>query len=324
MREEIRRTASEAILAGVIAAEEMVDLSVLVSPAVIHVAMTRICDRLGRDSPGARSRVHVLKVLARHWAKSNEALALLEKRQFEPKQIGMTPRNRDRLQQFDNPENLLALLTLPHRVFEKLSPIKEPSRAHAVQAMNAMAIELLIMTPVRRANLGALRLGHHLREIRGGRREEYGLMISGDETKNGQPINAALPVDTKRLLKTYLRRYRPLLAECDKQVLFPNPEGDARHLSNLSKGVCKLIRQETGLEMHMHLFRHLAVKLCLAELGGGGLEVASKVLGHRTTVTTQKVYAEFETRGAMNRYAELVQNCRGPLNVPRGGPRGRK
>ena len=94
------------------------------------------------------------------------------------------------------------LLVLPHRVYARLSRKTELNLADARRMQVAVALDLLLMRPIRRANLVALQLGEQVLRI-GGRT----LIVLGEaDVKNGAttPIACARPSESLCALR--LRR----------------------------------------------------------------------------------------------------------------------
>src|SRR5262249_49251807 len=140
--------------------------------------------------------------------------------------------------------------------------------ADALLVMTAVAIELLVMVPVRIGNLVALDLDRHLLRPGGLRRRIDHLSIPGSEVKNGFDIEADLPAPTAALLDIYLKDFRPLLLDRPSPWLFPGVNGAHRCRNGLADLVKQTIARKTGLRANPHLFRHLAAKLHLAEFPG--------------------------------------------------------
>jgi hypothetical protein len=146
-----------------------------------------------------------LKAIARHWVKVdaahlNELRALC--RRLDPGKVGLTERNRARLRQLDNPANVRALVMLPQRLADVASH-GPPTRARALMVQTALAIELLLMVPMRISNLAGLDLDRHIVRGRGRGRGHVHLVIEGAEVKNGVDIEAELPPPTVALLDLY-------------------------------------------------------------------------------------------------------------------------
>ena len=78
------------------------------------------------------------------------------RRQVDPKSEGMTQRNRARLRQFDDPENLRRLIDLPEAILRELPPTGRLSHADAIRLQSGLAIEILLAAPIRARDLAAL------------------------------------------------------------------------------------------------------------------------------------------------------------------------
>jgi integrase len=185
-----------------------------------------------------------------------------------------------------------------------------------------VAIELLIMVPVRIKNLAALRIGVDLLR---GRRGAMTLALREGDTKNGAPLEAVLPLETVRLIDLYLSDYQPLLAAQPSAWLFPARDGQGPKTEDaLRQRIQRCIRERCGLAMHPHLFRHLAGKLTLDAQPGAYGQVRD-ILGHRSVNTTTHYYAGMETKGALRHYDEHVLRLRGSSDaVPSRGTRRRR
>jgi hypothetical protein len=64
------------------------------------------------------------------------------RKRLDPKQHGLAKKNRDRLRQFDEPENFITLLQLPPKLMRLATKCKVPRQA-ALPAQMAVAIEIL-------------------------------------------------------------------------------------------------------------------------------------------------------------------------------------
>jgi hypothetical protein len=128
---------------------------------------------------GNRKTGHVHNValtgikIAKWWVKAPpeqiEALRNL-RRQVDPKSSGMTERNRARLRQFDDPENVRRLLRLPHQILRALPRSRPPTYTEAARVQSALAIGILLVAPMRMKNLSALHARHFVRTRIGGPR----------------------------------------------------------------------------------------------------------------------------------------------------------
>jgi integrase len=279
---------------------------------------------------GGKPSVHTGQVagvicsIARHYVGVEQAqLERLDKVRCRatPKASGMTARNRERLRPFDDPQRVRDLLGLPARLLGEVRRAGAPTPRLALELQAAVAIELLIMVPVRIKNLAALRVGA---ELLRGRRGAMTLALREGDTKNGAPLEAVLPPETVRLIELYLSDYQPLLAAQPSAWLFPARDGQGPKTEGaLRERIQRCIRERCGLAMHPHLFRHLAGKLTLDAQPGAYGQVRD-ILGHKSVNTTTLYYAGMEAKGALRRYDEHVLRLRdGAASPPRGARRRR-
>jgi integrase len=252
--------------------------------------------------------------IAKHWCKLPEAqLGELAgfKRGLHHHVHGLTDKKRERLRQFADRRNVEALLGLPQRIFLQLRRKARPTATEALDLQMVLAIELLLMMPIRRANLVRLRLGPdgHIRQ-RQDRKGTTHVILAAAEVKNRQPLEFPLPPETAELLELYLRGARPQLADGASEWLFPGRNlGAHKSLDQFSRQFTKTIRRLTGLTVNMHLMRHIAAKLYL-DTSPGAYEVVRRVLGHRSLFTTVNSYTGLETEAAVRHYDAVVLGIR--------------
>ena len=133
----------------------------------------------------------------------------------------MTERNRARLRQFDDPENLRRLINLPETIWRSMPRTGPVGYAAAIRVQSALAIGILLVAPMRMKNLASLHLGRHLSRTRpGGVRH---IVIPPEEVKNRAPLSFEIPGPLGELLDFYLARCRPILSEDSNGYLFPAP-----------------------------------------------------------------------------------------------------
>ncbi len=80
--------------------------------------------------------------------------------------------------------------------------------------------------------------------------------------------------------------------------------------SHLSGRISARIRKETGLVMHVHLFRHFAAKIFL-DANPGQYEVVRRLLGHAALSSTLSAYTGFEASTAIRLYNEVLTRAQG-------------
>jgi integrase len=220
-----------------------------------------------------------------------------------------TERNKTRLRQFDDPKNIAALVNLPARVRREIQHADAGGRRDALRVMFALAVELLLVAPVRINNLAGLEIARHFMRSRSGGAGVVHLVIPAHETKNGAPYELALPKDTAGFLADYLANYQPRLSPTPSPWLFPNDQDGRRNTTSFATEIAAFIRRETGIQMNVPLFRHLAAKLHL-EAYPEDVETARRILGHQNITTTLRSYAETKTAAAFRRYDAIIAGLR--------------
>lgn len=274
---------------------------------------------------GAKPSHHVAQmaglvlILARHWVKlPHDAVEGLQRiaKNLRPDPVGLAPRNEERLAQLRDPARLQAVLTLPDRVAVKVARAGVPTVSLARLMETAVAVELFLMTGLRIKNISELEIGRTLLLRSDGGAD---IIIPASEVKNRTPITACLPVDSARLLRRHIDRYRPLLGDPKSAWLFPGTKPGTRKTTEaLRSGVSTAMGKLAGVHWHPHLFRHLLAFLQLEENAGAD-GVVTRALGHKRADTTRMHYAGFQTKAAIRLHDELVLRRRGTLvALPRG------
>jgi integrase len=311
-RQQILELASALVLRGH-AANQITNLAVLADPTNAKEILRFFLQRAGGK---ATARIHhlacLLKTIGRRWVKVTEA------RQDELRAIccrlaigehGMTPKNRTRLRPFDDEANIRALVALPERLVAQANRSGRGRRKGALQVQFALAIAILLVAAPRIANLTSLNIDQHIIRTRPGAKGIIHLVIPGEETKTGKPQEFCLPAWVARILDVYLTAYRVQLLHIPSPWLFPNPDGGRRNNECFGRQIAAVIKKHTGLQMNVHLFRHLAVKLC-HQVDPGDIETPQRLLNHRTAHTTQKFYSEFNAQSAHARYDAVIDRLR--------------
>lgn len=174
---------------------------------------------------------------------------------------------RSRLAQFNDFEAVMQIVSLP-LVLMEAAENGPASRLAGLAAMHAAALVILLSCPMRAKNLAGLDLDRHVIAHRNGTHTIYTLRIEGSEVKNGETVEVQLNPRNSQLLHRYITRFRPLIFK-GGTALFPRQsDGAPRTPAQLAADLKALIYRYTGLVVHVHLFRHLAAKLYLAEQPG--------------------------------------------------------
>ena len=279
---------------------------------------------LARSGNRPTSQIHGLathlKAIARHHV--GVPPAALEQlgrmvRRVAPPQTGLALKNRLALKQLEDPLLLGRLIRLPAKVYASL-PVEGmplPPRA-ALRFQWALAVQILLVAPVRLGNLAGLELGRHLLTSGTGRRLRYHLVLPGEEVKNGWPIDLPLAAEASAMLELYRTRVRPLLAPPNSNWLFPGENGRAKALVTLGTQLSRFLARELGLRLTTHQFRHL-VGFAHLRRKPGEHEVVRSLLGHRSIETTLRHYAGLEGAAAARHYDETLRAAASHGGEPR-------
>ena len=261
-----------------------------------------------------------LKAIAQHHVGvAPAALAHLQRmaQRVTPPAQGMTDKNRHTLRQFAEPAMQRRLVNLATDLFARLLTSRAPpTKREALRLQSALAVEILLVAPMRLKNLVSLVLDLHLRRVGSGRHARWFVMIPGVEVKNGEALELPLPERTVELLEAYRARVLPMLAAPGAMWLFPGEHGSKKEVS-LSQQVSKFIRRELGCELSPHQFRHLCGYLYL-QRHPHGHEVVRAMLGHRSIATTIRFYAGLEGMAAAKHYDAMLQELVNPPSPRRG------
>jgi len=318
----IRRCASALVHSG-FPIENLTSLARLVEPANVRRALEYYLDWLGGPRPSLVEMVDGIVAVARFWVRLGEDdLAELRRmkrnlaRHVSPRRLHPSPKNAERLRQFDDVGRQAALLGLPRKLV-RLARKRGLSNKAALIFQTALAIEIELKAPIRLKNLVGLRVGEHILFSRSERKGAVHLVIPAEEVKGGRiPIELELRGEIVKLFEHYLETYRPLLGRDDGYV-FPGACAGHKHEVTLSGQIVNAIDRHAGLRMNVHLFRHLAAKLYLDDNPGDYVTV-QRLLGHASVDTTIAFYAGFSTASAFRAYDEVITNRRRRLGLPPG------
>jgi integrase len=315
----VRQLASARVLSGRQPAT-LTSLADLVTPEAAATILGFFLERVGnRPCAQTHGLAARLKAIAEHHVGVMPAVLVQLQRMAQrvtPPVQGMTDKNRNTLRQFADPAMQRRLINLPGEMFARLLTSGVPPKQLALRLQAALAVEILLVAPMRLKNLAALKFDWHLRCSGNGRNARWFVVIPGVEVKNGEPLELPLPERTVRLLETYRARVLPVLAERPGAMwLFPGVHGSKREVT-LGPQIGKLIRRELGCRLSPHQFRHLCGYLYL-QRHPHGHEVVRAMLGHRSIETTIKFYAGLEGIAAARHYDAMLQELITPAPRPR-------
>lgn len=218
---------------------------------------------------------------------------------------GMTPKNRDRLRALRAPGVLGRLLRLPEQIMQR--PLGRHCQRGLRARESAIAIAILLYCPLRVSNLAALEIDRHLQ--RPGKGKMY-VVLPASEVKNDRFLEFELPPLVVTMIESHLAERAPHLCSADCPYLFPALHKPGPVSGNtLSERIKKMAKQEIGVAMNAHLFRHLAVMIYL-DANPGGYEVARQMLGHSSVSRTIEVYSGMESISATKALSIVVDRLR--------------
>jgi len=311
----LRQIASALVLRD----REIGDIDSLAKIIEVDAAKTVLRFYLDRSGGKLTSQIHglaiLIKTIAKHWIRVDAAhLDALQDlcRKVDPNIMGMTDKNRDRLRQFNDPRNVRLLLDFPARRFEAAIANDRKRRRDAIAVQIALAVEILLMAPMRAANLVNLNIDRHVQRSRTGQNGVVHLVIPRDEVKNNEDLEFPLPSETVRLLDLYLRDFHLRLVTGPCPWLFPGENGEPKTINCLGEQIKEHVFKATGLKVNLHLFRHIAAKFYL-DSNPGGYEVCRRILAHRSMETTTKFYAGMESAAASRHFDEQILKLRRSL-----------
>lgn len=313
-RKMFRQFASALVHSGQVAMEDITDFSVLTDLENVRAALRYLRDRreVPKITEGDLNSVWLLRTVARYWLKDEHVtqalrklIASLSDHRGTRRQLGMTDRNRELLRQFDNPANFDALVALPHQILRRHGRNARPRNRDSVRVMYALQIGLLTFVPIRSKNLVELKLGVNLIDQGRGPNRRVRIYLPASTTKTERDYEAPVPAYLWPLLDAWLNCHRSQICPFESAYLFPSPSGTLRSRDGLASKLIRFVKRETGLNMTLHSFRHLAAKRYL-EHNPDGIEVVRQLLGHTSTRVTLRAYAELQTDPAFRRYEEAV------------------
>ena len=228
----------------------------------------------------------------------------------------MGPSHRRMLKQFSDPAKLLAWFDLPDRLVERAEarrlsgrPLK---RQDIVDVEIAICARILRAIPVRRANLGGIRVYGPEPTLRMPAREGLPAYVywAPDEVKNLAEIEAELDTETVELLRLFLLEYRPLAlkkrkSHPDNPHLFPGMGLRHKGLEKLYGQFAARCQKVGEFRLDLQCCRHLAAKIIL-DVDPNLIDLMTEVLGHNDPRTTRRYYIQIRRLTRIRRYQKML------------------
>jgi integrase len=306
----LRLAASAAVKQGV-PVESLCSLADLVSPPVVRLILEHyLAKKGGKIVIFTIDLAERLYAIARTYVKApEEQLRQLERyciklRRKRGRRPGLTEKNMAVIRKFKDPQNRERLKALPGRLFDEALAERDAPIQAAVKAEIALAIQILLVGPMRLANLAALNLEENVVRV-GGIEPTYHLVIPPEDVKNEQPLEYPLPKIVNEMLGLYLAVFRPRLCRGETPWLFPGELAGHKTKGTLSGQIIARSTKELGIRVTPHQFRHLAAALIL-EKDPANYEFARRILGHTNLQTTINFYVGLETVEAVRKFSAMA------------------
>jgi integrase len=306
-RDHIHSAATAAVAAG-IDPDRLVDLAPLVELDTFKKILRHRWESEGRKLTAYTHRVAgSLIAIAKEWVRvPSDALAALKatRSKLGALPIGLTDKNKNALRQFNDKQMLGRLISLPDKVWRYAAIELKTSRRGFVDLQNALAIDILLIAPLRMKNLTALKFDEHIQWSQGQGKPAV-ILFKADETKNDVPLEFELSSELSNRLHLYRNQIAPTVIGRRPERLFVTWRGKPRTQAAISVAIEKTVLKHVGVRLTPHQFRHLAAKLRLDE-SPGAYELVRELMGHKNMQTTTNFYAGIDTRRAGRAHLELI------------------
>ena len=252
-----------------------------------------------------------LIAIAKEWVMvPPETLATLKalRRKLGSLPSGLTEKNKNFLRQFDDPRRLDAIIQLPDKLWRQTRRDLATSRRPFIDLQSALAIDLLLLVPLRMENLSALNFEKHLHWPQG--RGKPALMVfKGEEIKNRLPLEFEIPTALAERLHIYRNEIAPAITGKRPDAVFVTWTGEPRTQSAVTVAIERTVLRQLGIKLTPHQFRHLAAKIRLDE-DPNAYELVKQLLGQKNIKTTTNFYAGPDTRRAGRAHADLIMKLK--------------
>jgi integrase len=309
---QITRIASALVNAG-FPQERITTLAVLTERPNVELAFRWLHNHFGGEvTRGLSNLARTLDLVATHHGDRDEK-RLHEVRQMlgklrQRRPVGMTDKNRERLQPLSDQGVLAHLYMLPDLLWEEAANLvaSKPYKACLLRELS-LALSILSYCPIRLRNLIELDINANIRRI--GRRKAL-LFIPGSTVKNGKTLEFHLPEEILHRIDLHVARRAGRLCPAGTPWLFPRRDGGAPlSTALLGNRITAVIRERLGIAVNAHLFRHIAANVILEE-NPGGFDIARLVLGHSHLSNTIDTYAGLSSTSAAASYARQVEDIK--------------
>jgi integrase len=306
-RDHVHSAVTAAVAAGV-DSNHLVDLGSLIEPETFKKILRYRWESEGRKLTAyTHGLAGSVIAIAKEWVRvPNESLAALKatRHRLGALPIGLTEKNKDLLRQFNDKGLLRRLVNLPDRLWRHAADELKASRRQFIDLQNALAIDILLVAPLRMRNLTALNFDAQIRWPQGQGKPAI-LVFKSEETKNNVPLEFELPDMLSDRLHVYRNKIAPTVIGRRPDHLFLTWRGKPRTQAAIAIAIEKTVLKYVGVRLTPHQFRHLAAKIIL-DANPGAYELVRELMGHKNMQTTTNFYAGIDTRRAGKAHVELI------------------
>jgi site-specific recombinase XerD len=177
----------------------------------------------------------------------------------------------------------------------------------ATQYRNGLMVALLACCPIRLKNFAALSLGETLVQIA----DCWWIVLSAEQTKEKRADERRIPDFLSLYVDRYVSERRPVLAKSEQSstACWLSRTGAPMSYNGVEATVTRTALATTGIPVSPHLFRTSAATTAAIHAGATP-HLASAILDHRDTATTQQHYNRASSLTAGKAYLALGEMYR--------------
>jgi integrase len=234
----------------------------------------------------------------------------------------LTPKNKALLRQLESDRLRAKLYFLPEQLLGEVAKDLENGRVRFVEAQVAIAIDILLASPLRPQNLSSLSWRQHFSEPNGPRRQLLLHIAARDTKTKRQDIVREVPDEVARRLRWYRRHILPRLGADVNGPIFVTEKGIRKSQKTLTVQIIDTIMRHVGIHMTPHQFRHFCATSYLEE-HPEDFETPRAMLDHAWSKTT-RIYAGSSSRRASRAYNQHLFKQRDALKLMRSRSKTKK
>jgi integrase len=272
----------------------------------------RLADAGGQHKSFNHYLGRALVRIAREWVRVSNArlteLKTIASKLPAPTRFDLTPKNKEFVRQFDDPQTLRRLRRLPEQLWKEVKNEirKKPNFRTLAKAQAALAIGLPTFMPVRPENVWELEFDKHI-FLKTGPGAVSSLELDAEEVKNDNVIAFDIPPHLVKMLTEYREQIAPAHLGRRPTRLFVHLDGTPKAQSTVAYLISTYAKRRAGITLTPHQFRHLAAKVTL-DADPGNFEGVKQELGHKNLKTTM-IYAGINSRRAGRHHHALIERA---------------